>query len=255
VADDVTLDEVCVVACAEAWRGDGEILASPIGTIPTLGARLARATFEPDLLLTDGEAYLVANDLPVGPGPHDKVVEGWMRYRSVFDTVWAGRRHVMMGATQVDRHGNQNISCIGDWARPKAQLIGVRGAPGNTVNHPTSYWVPNHSTRTFVTEVDMVSGIGYRRAAEAGEWVRRHHEIRVVVSDKAVLDFGTPDRSMRLRSVHPGVSVQDVMASTGFDLAVPDAVPQTRLPTPDELRIIREVLDPAGLRRSEVKVA
>ena len=111
------------------------------------------------------------------------------------------------------------------------------------------------STRTFVTEVDMVSGIGYRRAAEGGEWVRRHHEIRVVVSDKAVLDFGTPDRSMRLRSVHPGVSVQDVMASTGFDLAVPDAVPQTRLPTPDELRIIREVLDPAGLRRSEVKVA
>src|SRR5205807_10600751 len=70
--------DLCVVACADAWRGDGEILASPIGIIPTLAARLARATLEPDLLLTDGEAYLVANDLPVGPGNHPKVVEGWM---------------------------------------------------------------------------------------------------------------------------------------------------------------------------------
>jgi len=252
VAEDVTRDEVCVVACADAWRGDGEILASPIGIIPTLGARLARATFEPDLLLTDGEAYLVANDLPVGPGNHPKVVEGWMRYRFVFDTVWSGRRHVMMGATQIDGHGNQNISCIGDWARPKAQLIGVRGAPGNTVNHPTSYWVPNHSTRSFVEHVDMVSGIGYERAARAGEWIGRHHEIRVVVSNKAVLDFDTPERSMRLRSVHPGVTVQDVVASTGFELVVPDEVPDTRRPTPEELHLIRDVLDPTGLRRGEL---
>ena len=55
-----TLAEICVVACAEAWRGDGAILASPMGVIPTLGARLAQLTFEPDLLLTDGEATLLA---------------------------------------------------------------------------------------------------------------------------------------------------------------------------------------------------
>ena len=63
---EATLAEYCVVACAEAFRGDGEVLASAFGFIPTLGARLARATFEPDLLLSDGEAYLVANDLPLG---------------------------------------------------------------------------------------------------------------------------------------------------------------------------------------------
>jgi acyl CoA:acetate/3-ketoacid CoA transferase beta subunit len=125
--------EVCVVACAEAWRGDGATLASPMGLIPTLGARLARLTFAPDLLLTDGEAYLVDQD--------DRV-EGWLPYRQVFTMLAAGRRHVMMGASQIDRYGNQNISCIGDWRRPKAQLLGVRGAPGNTVNHPVSYWVP-----------------------------------------------------------------------------------------------------------------
>src|ERR1700676_1347907 len=151
-----TRAEVCVVACAEAWRGDGAILASPMGLIPALGARLARLTFAPDLLLSDGEAFLL---------DADGNVEGWLPYAKVFTMVAAGRRHVMMGAAQIDRYGNQNISCIGDWARPKAQLLGVRGAPGNTINHPTSYWVPRHSRRVFVPAVDMVSGIGYDRAA------------------------------------------------------------------------------------------
>ena len=167
-----TRAEVCVVACAEAWRGDGAILASPMGLIPSLGARLARLTFAPDLLLTDGEAYLVDSG---------GQVEGWMPYPKVFTMLAAGRRHVMMGAAQIDRHGNQNISAIGDWRRPKAQLLGVRGAPGNTVNHPVSYWIPRHSPRVFTSRVDMVCGVGYDRGA---------HELRVVVTNLAVLDFG-----------------------------------------------------------------
>ena len=248
-----TRDEVCAVACAEAWRGDGTLLASPIGTLPMIGARLAKATFESELLLTDGEALLVANVLPVGPGDHAKVVEGWMPYRLSFDVLWSGRRHVMMGATQIDRWGNQNISCIGEWDRPKVQLLGMRGAPGNTVNHPTSYWVPNHSPRTFVEQVDVVSGVGPRRAAETGESAARYNEIRVVVSNLGVFDFDTPDRSMRVRSVHPGVSVDDVVAATGFPLMVSDDVPETRAPTDEDLHLIRDVIDPAGLRKGELK--
>jgi acyl CoA:acetate/3-ketoacid CoA transferase beta subunit len=232
----VTRAEVCVVACADAWRGDGEILASPIGYVPALGARLARRTFAPRLLHSDGEATLLGVD---------GGVEGWLPYRSVFGLVAAGRRHVMMGASQLDRYGNQNISCIGDWARPRSQLLGVRGAPGNTVNHPTSYWVPKHSPRVFVEHVDMVCGVGYDRAAGP------FHEIRVVVTNLAVLDFATPDRSMRLRSVHPGVTVDEVRAATGFPLAVPDRVPETRAPTDEERRLIDE-LDPAGQREREV---
>ena len=96
------------------------------------------------------------------------MIEGWLPYRSVFTVVAAGRRHVMMGAAQLDRFGNQNISCIGDWRLPSVQLLGVRGAPGNTVNHPTSYWIPRHSRRVFVESVDMVCGVGYDRAAGIG---------------------------------------------------------------------------------------
>jgi acyl CoA:acetate/3-ketoacid CoA transferase beta subunit len=236
--------EICLTACADAWRGDGAILASPMGLVPSLGARLARLTFAPDLLLTDGEAYLL---------DRDQAVEGWLPYRAVFTMVAAGRRHVMMGASQLDRFGNQNISCIGDWARPKAQLLGVRGAPGNTINHPVSYWVPRHSRRVFVERVDMVSGIGYHRAAGLGPQAARFHELRMVVTNLAVLDFQTADHTMRLRSVHPGATPGDVIAATGFPLAVPDAVPATRLPTAPELALIRGQLDPAGLRDRELQ--
>jgi len=247
--------EVCVVACAEAWRGDGAILASPMGLIPTLGARLAQLTFAPGLLLTDGQAHLLAPDGPDGPDGADgdgRVTEGWLPYRSVFTMVAAGRRHVLMGAAQIDRFGNQNISCIGDWPRPKAQLLGVRGAPGNTINHPVSYWVPRHSRRVFVDRVDMVSGVGYDRAGALGPRAARFHELRVVVTNLAVLDFQTADHTMRLRSVHPGVTAGDVTAATGFPLAIPGDAPVTRLPTGQELALIRGHLAPAGLREREI---
>src|SRR5215472_13938144 len=239
--------DICVVACAEAWRGDGAILASPMGLIPTLGARLAQLTFSPRLLLTDGEAYLLARPDPGDrPAADDtaRVVEGWLPYRCVFTMVAAGLRHVMMGAAQIDKFGNQNISCIGYWARPKAQLLGVRGAPGNTVNHPVSYWVPRHSRRVFTGRVDMVSGVGHDRAAGLGPQATRFHGLRVVVTNLAVLDFQTADGTMRLRSVHPGVTADDVIAATGFPLTVPDGVPATRLPTAHELALIRGQLDP-----------
>jgi acyl CoA:acetate/3-ketoacid CoA transferase beta subunit len=247
-----TRPEVCVVACADAWRGDGEVMASPFGTVPSIGARLARLTFAPDLVLTDGEAALMANTPAISAERDACVIEAWMPYRRVFDVVWSGRRHIMMMASQVDLYGNQNLSAIGDWARPKAQLIGVRGAPGNSINHTTSYWVPAHSTRTFVAHVDTVCGVGYDRAAAAGPAATRFHEVRVVVSNLGVFDFDTPDHAMRLRSVHPGVAVDDVVAATGFDLVIPDPVPHTRLPEEDELRLIRDVLDPTGLRDREL---
>ncbi|AGP60217.1 CoA-transferase subunit beta [Streptomyces rapamycinicus] len=251
MSESVTRAEYCVVACAEAWRGDGEILASPMGTVPTIGARLAKLTFSPDLLLTDGEAMLIGDVPAVASG--SQVTEGWLPYRRHLAMVAGGRRHVMMGASQLDAYGNQNISCIGDWAKPRRQLLGVRGAPVNTLNNPTSYWVPRHSPRVFVERVDMVSGVGYDRAADAEPATRRFHEVRGVVTDLAVLDFATPDRSLRLRSVHPGVTVDQVREATGFPLAVADEVPHTRAPSAEELRLIREVLDPKGLRDREVR--
>jgi acyl CoA:acetate/3-ketoacid CoA transferase beta subunit len=251
---EVTRAEICAVAIADTFAGDGEIFVSPIGLLPQIGARLAKATSAPDLLMTDGVAPLLANVLPVSgddrPAP---VVEGWLPYRKVFELLWWGRRHVMMGATQIDRFGNQNIACIGPHEKPKAMLLGMRGAPGNTISHPTSYWVPNHSTKTFVPKVDVVSGLGYDRAAALGPTAARFHDVRRVVSNLGVFDFATPDHRMRLASLHPGVSREEVVTNTGFELAIAAEVPTTRGPTAEELRWLREVIDPESLRDSEVR--
>ena len=244
------LHELCVVACAEAWRGAGEILASPFGALPAVAARLARATFSPDLLMTDGVASLLSGVSLDGSGG-GPVVEGWLPYRAVFDLVWSGRRHVMMAASQIDRFGNQNISCIGDHARPKVQLIGMRGAPGNTIHHATSYFIPAHSLRVFVPRVDVVCGVGYERAAALGR-AGRFHRIGRVVTNLGVFDFETPDRSMRLASRHPGVQVEDIVRGTGFPLTIPERVETTRAPTPEELRLIRDVIDPQGAAATEL---
>jgi acyl CoA:acetate/3-ketoacid CoA transferase beta subunit len=241
------------MACAEIYRGDGEIFANPtVGFIPFIGARLARRTFEPDLVMTDGEALLVANTLPVGRPAAEKVIEGWMPYRLSFDVVWSGRRHVVMGANQVSRYGDSNIACIGPWERPKVQLLGARGAPGNTVNDKTSYWVPSHNPRVFVEQVDFVSGVGPRRAREAGGAVAELNQIRFVVTDLCVFDFEGPECAARIRTLHPGVTVEQVAAATGFEIAgAGREVPETRVPTADDMRLIQEI-DPDGLRYREV---
>ena len=250
-ADLITRAEYCVIAVAECFRGDGEIMANPIGTVPMIGGRLARASFSPDLVMTDGEALLISGPYPVGATDQAKTVEAWNPYRSMFDVVWSGRRHVMMGASQIDAFGNQNFAFVGDWDRPKAQLLGFRGAPGNTIQNTTSYFIPNHSPRVFVQKVDVVTGIGYDRAAALGP-AGRFHRLRHVVTNLGVLDFESPDHHMRLRSVHPGVAVEEIVAATGFELVVPSDVPETRAPTPDELELIRMVVDPHNLRDLEV---
>jgi acyl CoA:acetate/3-ketoacid CoA transferase beta subunit len=250
----VSRAEICAVAIADTFARDGEVLVSPIGLLPQIGARLAKLTSAPDLLMTDGVAPLLANVLPVSgddrPAP---VVEGWLPYRKVFELLWWGRRHVMMGATQIDRFGNQNIACIGDHAKPRAMLLGMRGAPGNTISHATSYWIPNHSTKTFVPKVDVVSGLGYDRAAALGPRAARFHDVRRVVSNLGVFDFATPDHRMRLVSHHPGVTQEEVVANTGFELVLPPTPVQTRTPSDAELHWLRDVIDPESTRDSEVR--
>jgi acyl CoA:acetate/3-ketoacid CoA transferase beta subunit len=125
-------------------------------------------------------------------------------------------------------------------------MFGARGAPGNTANHRTSYWVGRHAARVFVEHVDFVSGVGYDRAGGP------FHDLFRVVTNLAVLDFATPDHSMRLASVHPGVTAQQVQEQTGFPLAGVDDAPATREPTDEELKLLREVLDPRAARDNEV---
>ena len=247
----VTRAEYCAVAIADCFADDGEIMGSPMGLLPTLGARLAKNTSNPLLMLTDGEARILRGTPPLGQTAD--VVEGWMPFRLVLESVVPfGKRHVMMGATQIDQHGNQNISAIGPWDQPTRQLLGVRGAPGNTVNNKTSYWVPKHSTRVVVEQVDIVSGVGYARAEAAGPAATKFHQVNWLVTDLGVFDFGGPGHTMRFVSVHPGVTVDEVREASGCEIHADGDVPDTREPTTEELTLIRELLDPKELREREV---
>ncbi len=227
------LGDIVAVACAEVFRGDGKKMVSPMAPLPKLGARLARATFSPHIVLTDGVATILAPD---------GEPEGWMPFSRVFDTLWNGQRHVMMGASQIDRFGNQNISCVGPFEKPKVQLLGVRGAPGNTVCHPTSYYVGRHTPRVFVPKVDMVCGVGTDRGA---------YELRRVVTNLGVFDFESIDGGLRCRSLHPGVTRAEVEAATGFPVHFAADVATSRGPTEAELAWL-ERLDPGAPVRGTV---
>ncbi len=244
-----TRAEYCVAACAEIFAGAGEIMASPMAPVPLLGARLARLTTEPDLLITDGEALILADTPAIGKtGP----IEGWMPFRKVFDVVASGRRHVVMGANQLDRHGNQNLSAFGPLQQPTRQMFGLRGSPGNTINHPTSYWVGRHSARVFTDSVDIVCGVGTDKvdpANPAFDDVNIHR----VVTNLGVFDYRGAGGTMRALSLHPGVTAAEVAENTSFPIEGLDSAPETPAPTAEQLRLIREVLDPKGIRDREVR--
>lgn len=255
MSTDYTLSELCITAASEAWRNDGEVLATGIGLVPRLAAGVAKLTFNPALLMTDAEAYLVAEPVPVGPrNGYQPVVEGWMPFSRVFDLLWGGRRHAMVGPVQVDRYGQSNISIVGDYLKPKAALLGVRGFPGNSINHANSMFVPNHTTRSFVTgEVDMVGGIGYNPARWPDGKKPLGFEIRLIVTELAVLDFTGPNYQMSVRSLHPGVTFEAVQDNTSFPLHRPCEIAVTPAPSAQALQLIRERLDPHNLRAEVFK--
>ena len=250
-----TLAELMICAAAEAWRGDGEVLATGIGTLPRLAASLAMLSTNTDLLMTDSEAFLLSEPNPIGAraaGFRPKL-ETWMGFSRIFDNVWGGKRHAMVGPTQVDRFGQANISCIGDYAKPKAQMLGMRGYPGNSISHANSFLVPAHSTRVFVAgEVDTVCSIGYNPARLPRGYSLDEIDIRLVITDLCVMDFRGPDHGLRLRSLHPGITLERVQQNTGFELHVADDVTTTPAPGPQQLALIAR-LDPHGARARELK--
>jgi glutaconate CoA-transferase, subunit B len=249
-AFEFSLAELMITASARLWRDDGEVLATGIGTGPRIAAGLARLAHNPGLMLTDGEAYLVEEPVPLGArdAAYRVAASGWMTYERVFDCVWHGRRHALVMPTQIDRYGQANISWLGsDYAKPKTQLLGARGFPGNSINHANSFFVTSHTKRTFVEgEVDMVCSIGYNPAREI-EGMRVFTDLRSIVTDLCVLDFGGPQHAVRVRSLHPGVSFEEVQEATGFPLLAGEDVTVTAAPTDEELRIVR-TLDPHNLR-------
>lgn len=249
-----TLAELVIVAAAEAWRGDGELLATGIGPLPRIAASLAKLTFAPGLVLTDGEAMTVEDPIPLGPrGDYKPRYSGWMPYSRVFDSVWCGRRHAMVTPVQVDRFGQGNISALGSFEKPKTQMLGSRGFPGNSINHKNSMFLPSHSKRTFIEgEVDVVASVGFspKRWPEGADKARV--DLGIIVTDLCVFDFNGPDHAAQVLSLHPGVTFEQVEAATGFPILRTSGMKTTVAPDEEQMLIIRR-MDPQGIRASAIK--
>jgi acyl CoA:acetate/3-ketoacid CoA transferase beta subunit len=155
----------------------------------------------------------------------------------------------MLGAAQIDMYGNINTTVIGSFEKPKARLPGSGG--GNDVG--SLCWktivIMQHDPRRFVKKLDFLTTPGYlegpgsREEAGLPEGTGPYR----VVTQLGIMGFDEATKRMMLLSVHPGVSVDDVKAATGFELIIPPKVTVTDPPTPDEIRILRQDIDPAGI--------
>ncbi|MDG1734152.1 MAG: ketoacid CoA transferase [Thalassotalea sp.] len=255
-ATQYSLAELMICAASKAFDNDGEVLATGIGVIPRLAASVSMSTNNLDLMMTDSEAYLLSEPNPIGPRGDDFVQrnETWMGFSRIFDNVWSGKRHAMIGPTQIDQYGQSNISALGsDYDKPKIQMLGARGLPGNSISHANSFFVPNHNKRVFVAnECDMVCSIGYNPERLPKGYQLDDVDIRLVISDICVMDWQGPNHQLRLVSVHPGVSVEEVVEKTGFAIHVDDNTPTTTSPTTEQLALINK-FDPHNLRSKQLK--
>lgn len=181
------------------------------------------------------EAYYIHNDL---------VENMKFRRRGVF----------FAGALQIDKYGNSNLIGIGqDYKKLKFRGPGAIGVCNATVMNSRFHLVVNsHDKRIFVPRCDFVSALGW---GEGGKDARTKIGLpgggpRYVVTPLCVMDFEDETKRMRLKSVHPGVKVEDVVANTGFDLIIPSNVPTTEPPTQDQLHVLRNRIDVQGALRA-----
>ena len=158
----------------------------------------------------------------------------------------------IVAPAQIDKYGNLNNNVIGEPARPRVRLPGSVGMPEIACFHKrVLVYEPRHDTRTFVDKVDFISGLGQ---IPGGAKARREKRIIgggpvIVVSNLAVMDFDEQTGLMRVKSLHPGVQLEEVQANTGFNLVLPDQIPETEAPTQEQVDLIRIKIDPHGQRR------
>lgn len=222
-----------------------------IGTgIPMLAASLAQRMHAPNLvtLFEFGGIGAILEDLPLAVGG-ERTFNKAVMATGICDLIETAQRgfveYGFLGGAQIDPYGNLNTTTIGDHDHPKVRLPGSGG--GNDVGSHSwkTIAIMRHDKRRFVEKVDFVTTPGYLTGAgarEAAGLPRGTGPFRVVTT-LAVLGYHPDTKRMMLLSTQPGVSVEEVVENTGFELAMPEKVEKNPAPTPEELRILREEVD------------
>jgi glutaconate CoA-transferase, subunit B len=252
---DITPDEM-MVTCISRQVQDGELVAQGLATpLVACGYLLARHTHAPKLNFVSA----IGQGLCQQPAPMSllRIESLWLDraltnigfVQAAADVLPHFRPKEFFRPGQIDAVGNFNNIAFGkdylDGGLPRMRLPGSGGIPDVTTFIDDIYlYVPRHSRVTFVSQVDIRSGLGHspERTHGAGP--------KYLVSDMGQFDYA--NGRMRLVSYHPGVSIAQIQARTGFELEVAPEVQETLPPTPEELRLLRQTIDPLGIRRLEL---
>jgi glutaconate CoA-transferase subunit B len=227
--------EMMIVAAARELAGQ-RVCFVGVG-LPNIAVNLAKRTVATDLELVYEAGVFGARParLPLSIGD-PTIVTNATAVTSMFELfgfyLQGGLIDVgFLGAAQIDRHANINTTVIGDYQAPKTRLPGSGGACEIAQNAKSIFVIMRQSSRSFVERLDFRTSVGTR--------------VRVVVTDLGVyhLDQG----EMRLDSLHPGATLDDVRGSMGWEPRVADTLSETPAPSHEELRMIREELDPGGV--------
>jgi glutaconate CoA-transferase subunit B len=268
--DRYSMAEFLTIVLARSAAGDAEIVGGG-GTnhlIPLAANRLAQVTVAPNLWLFTGGAGVYNgkfDTLPLGTwdpscgrGAEAKaslpsICDGGLRGPNRQNSRQLNRSSAGgLGGIQVDKYGNLNMIGIGQYPRLKVRGPGSIGSIWLGSHAPGNVFLEHHSKRLFVEKVDFISGAGWldgfdSRAKKLDNRPGPEH----VWTPIAVCDFTEDEHRMRLCSVHPGYTVADVVANTGFELVIPDDVPQTTPPTDWELEMLRTKVDRGGVLRNK----
>jgi glutaconate CoA-transferase subunit B len=245
--------EMMIVAAARELAGR-RVCFVGVG-LPNICVNLAQRTVAPELELVYEAGVFGARParLPLSIGD-PTIVTGATAVTSMFELfgfyLQGGLIDVgFLGAAQIDRFGNINTTVIGDYARPRTRLPGSGGACEIAINAREVFVIMRQSSRSFVERIDFRTSPG-NLAGEGAERIRREQGWlgsgpTVVVTDLGIWRFDG-EGEMQLDSLHPGASLDEVRANTGWEPRFGDRLTETSPPSREELRLVREELDPGG---------
>ena len=238
-----------VVTAARALR-DGEVVFVGIG-LPNLACNLARLTHAPNLVMIYESGAIGARPerLPLSIGDPSLVTGSLMvcGMADVFQLFLQGGRIEVgfLGGAQVDRFGNINTTVVGDYARPRVRLPGSGGAPEIAIHAHRTLVIARLDRRAFPEQVDFITSPGHRsrRDRRRDPGMPGAGPVRVI-TDRGTLSANPDTGELELEALYPATSVDDVRSNVGWDLAVRDPLAMVDPPTVEELRLLRNVVDP-----------
>jgi glutaconate CoA-transferase subunit B len=224
--------------------------------LPNIACNLARAIVAPELeLIYESGVYGARPErLPLSIGD-PTLVSGAISVVSMADLfgLYLQRGLVeiaLLGGAQIDRYGNLNSTVIGDYAKPKTRLPGSGGACEIATNAQRTFMIMRLKRRAFVEKLDFITSPGHLSGGDSRSRLGLPGKgPEIVITDRAILNFDNAEREMQLSALYPGISETDVRAETGWKLRRAAQLEQVSPPSVQELRLIREELDPSGMYR------